>query len=145
MILSDNKEGWLPNWLIDSCLTSIWAVFPVILAIRVWFKVDYRFTIISYDGLDVNYLIFKWCLEPSVLSSRMNFIHLTINFVPPILNILCIMLKIIVLYNNTVRMVICDGWYLHLHVGNMILTISQGEDKGNMSILPISMDITFKC
>jgi len=77
------------------------------LAIICWFKVDYCFTIVSYDGL------LRWWLQPAALFNRTNMIHMTTSVIKYIAyNVQ----DYIVLYNNTVSLVgilLTCGKHLH--------------------------------
>jgi hypothetical protein len=65
-----------PCWMLKSILWLVHRWRKMALTIRFWLKVDYCFTIMSYDGL-IYYLIFKWWLRPLVLLDKTNIIHMT--------------------------------------------------------------------
>ena len=65
-ILSFKTVSEDTNTLLKSILLVVYIWRKMVLAIIVWFKVDYCFTIMSYDGL-VYYLISRWWLRSSAL------------------------------------------------------------------------------
>jgi hypothetical protein len=61
------------KWTIPILLADL---RKMILTITSWFKVYFRFTIISCNGL-AYYLIFKWWHRPSAIFNKANNIHMT--------------------------------------------------------------------
>jgi len=80
--------------LLECILSVAYRWQKMALTIIYWFKVDYCFTIMSYDG-HVYHLIYRWWLMPSILFNRTNIIHMATS-VSRRLNMSYIMFKIVI-------------------------------------------------